>query len=350
LLVLGGEQPSWQLVRQITQLAPRLRVMNHYGPTETTVGVIAGMIDPRDAGRLSRPALGNPLPGIDAQVLDDELRPTADWIPGQIYVAGPTVGRGYYAAPAATAASFLPNPTGPGRLYATGDRARRLGDGRIEYLGRADRQIKINGFRADPAEVEAALGRLDGVSRAFVVPREHEKRGIRLAAYVLPSDPARWDPPAWRAALARELPTHLLPTSITRLTTVPLKDNGKLDVGQLPPEVPVVSPGAMSATESMIAAIWCEVLGLAAVGPEDRLFDVGGHSLSLMQIRRQLLEKLSVDLTLPQLFSHPTVRAMAALAEGCQRQDNFRTAHLRAERQRAALLSSLHPGKGDPHP
>lgn len=344
LLVLGGEQPPWSLVQQIAWLSPGLRVFNHYGPTETTIGAVAGAIDPSQAARLARPPLGRALPTVSVYVLSEELFPVPQWVPGQLYIGGSTVARGYVGSPGATAASFIPHPVSGERLYATGDRVRILGDGTLEFLGRADRQIKINGLRCNPAELEAALAELDGVQRAFVVAREHAAGGIRLAAYVMPSDASAWNPLGWRRALVTKLPPHLMPASITALGSVPLKDNGKLDVDRLPPEAAPASSGELNDLERRIAAIWCDVLGLAAVGPEDRFFELGGQSLDLVRVRQRLKRELQLDLPLPELFNHPTVRATAALAAGRPGEDVLTAAQERGARQRAALSSG--PGKG----
>jgi amino acid adenylation domain-containing protein len=334
LLVLGGEASTWQLIRSIAERAPALRVLNHYGPTETTVGAVAGFIDLSEAERHEVPLLGRALPGIEVHVLDEAMRPTRDWVPGEICVGGPGVARGYAGMPSATASAFLPAPGG-GRLYRTGDRGRRLPDGRLAFLGRRDFQLKINGYRVDPGETEAMLRALPGVAGAVVVAKAGEG-GARLLAYVVPREGATWDPAGWGRLLAEQLPPHLLPANIIRLAAIPLRDNGKADTSRLPPE-PSGAHGSLNPLESRIAGAWRELLNLADVGPDDRFFDIGGHSLQMVALHQLLRERLQVELTLLELFNNPTVRAMAALAQGRRVDGVVVAAEHRASRQRAAL-------------
>jgi amino acid adenylation domain-containing protein len=338
LLVLGGETSSWSLIDAVARARPGLRVMNHYGPTETTVGAIAGAIDPADAEHMDRPALGAPLASAEIHLLDDSMRPVPDWVPGEIYVGGAGVARGYAGAPAATARAFLPHADG-GRLYATGDRARRLPDGRFVFLGRADFQVKINGYRVDPAETEVAICALPGVAQAAVVASAPCGQPPRLLAYVVARDDAAWDPPSWRRQLAATLPAHLVPASLTRVSAIPLRDNGKLDASKLPPE-PSGAGVWLDRTQTRVAELWCEILGVSEVGPDDRFFDIGGQSLQVLLLHQRLCERLQVDLPLLQLFSHPTVRAIAALVDGRQHDDVVAASQKRADRQRAGLAAT----------
>lgn len=344
LLVLGGEASSWALIEAVAQRKPGLRVMNHYGPTETTVGVIGGEIAVSEAGRLERPALGMALASASIHLLDCALRPMPDWVPGEIYVGGPCVSRGYAGAPAATAQSFVPG-SGGGRLYATRDRARRLPDGRYEFLGRSDFQVKINGHRVDPGETEVAIRALPGVAHVAVIASTPGGQMPRLLAYIVPRGEAAWDPAAWRGLLAQTLPAHQLPASMTRMHEIPLRDNGKLDTSRLPPESG--GDGArLDRTQARVAALWREILGVADVGPDDRFFDIGGHSLQVLQLHQQLRERLQVELPLLELFNRPTVRAIAALVDGQARDDVVAASQERAGRQRAALASGRQQGKG----
>lgn len=344
LLVLGGEASSWALIEAIAQRKPGLRVMNHYGPTETTVGVIAGEIAPGEAGRLERPALGTALDSASIQLLDRALRPVPDWVPGEIYVGGPAVARGYAGAPAATAEAFVPGPGG-GRLYTTRDRARRLPDGRYVFLGRSDFQVKINGHRVDPGETEVAIRALPGVAQVAVVASAPGGQVTRLLAYIVPREESAWDPAAWRGQLALTLPAHQMPASMTRVLEIPLRDNGKLDSSRLPPEAGGDS-ARLDRTQGRVAALWCEILGVAEVGPDDRFFDIGGHSLQVLQLHQRLRERLQMELPLLELFNRPTVRAIAALVDGQARDDVVAVSQDRAGRQRAALASGRHQGKG----
>ena len=329
LLILGGEQPSWSLIRQIAGAAPHLRLANHYGPTETTVGVAVGEIDPSEADHLPRPLIGRALSSACLHILDDGLNALPTWMPGQIYVAGETVSRGYAAAPGATAKAYLPDPfavLSGSRMYATGDLARRHLDGRIEFLGRCDRQVKIRGLRAEPGELEAALLSVRGVVRAAVVVRGEQPFGVRLIAYVVPALDHLFDAAAIRRELADKLPPYLLPSSITPVGELPLTATGKLDVARLPPEANRPGSSLLTGREREIGSLWCEVLGTTSVGREDSFFELGGHSLALAQLSLLFRDRLGLDFPLPELFRHPTVAAMARMADKKEGTENSEVA------------------------
>ncbi|UFZ03312.1 amino acid adenylation domain-containing protein [Bradyrhizobium ontarionense] len=343
MLILGGEQPAWSLVRQIAAIAPRLRLVNHYGPTETTVGVVTGEIDPAEADHLARPMLGRALPNADVHILDEKLRPVPAWMPGQIHIGGLTVARGYVGARAATARAYLPDPFSEragSRMYATGDMARRCLDGRIEFLGRSDRQVKIRGLRVEPDELEAALHGTRGIARAAVVVRGEPPSGPRLAAYVVLAPDHPFDAAAIRRELADTLPSYLLPSSITAIADLPMTASGKLDVARLPAETNTRGGALATRKEREIGALWCEVLGTTSVGREDSFFELGGHSLALAELSLLLRDRLGLDFPLPELFRHPTVAAMARMADKQAGQDRtraFAKARNLAEQRRVAL-------------
>jgi amino acid adenylation domain-containing protein/FkbM family methyltransferase len=218
LLVLGGESAPGELLRLVAALKPGCRVANHYGPTETTVGAVAGFPSPEDADRAVLP-LGRPLDGARARVLDDRGFPVPAGVPGELFVGGAGVSRGYLDAPSLTAARFVPDPSSaePGaRLYRTGDRARWLGDGRLEFLGRADGQLKVRGMRVEPAEIEAALASCAGVKDAAVIARPDPAGGLRLAAWVVP-EPRVAPAPGGRAR--RLLPSGIAVAELNRNET-----------------------------------------------------------------------------------------------------------------------------------
>jgi amino acid adenylation domain-containing protein len=332
LLVLGGEATPWELAGCIAEQAPDLRVLNHYGPTETTVGAIAGPIEVSSRRRARRPPLGRPLANVEAHLLDREMRLVPAGVPGELYLGGDGVARGYLGQPDRTAERFLPSPGGA-RLYRTGDLARRLPDGSLEFLGRADDQVKIRGFRVEPGEVEAALAASPQVAEAVVLARsdrsdrsdrsvglsDRSDREIRLAAYVVPRGAV--DAEELRAWLQERLPAVFVPTGWVLLEALPLTANGKVDRQALEQIAPQTGRGGADAApprtglEQEISAVWCDVLGLERVGTDDSFFDLGGHSLLLPRVQLGLREKLGLDVPLLAMFAHPTVAALAAWLE-----------------------------------
>jgi amino acid adenylation domain-containing protein len=307
--------------------------INAYGPTETTVGPCAAVCEPD--GRT--PPIGRPLPGVRAWVLDAAGGPVPVGVPGELYIGGPGVARGYLHRPAQTAERFVPHPFAGGgaRLYRTGDRARWRGDGQLEFLGRVDAQVKVRGFRVEPGEIEALLRGAPGVDDCAVVVRG-DVPGGRLVAYV--AGPAQAG--ELRERLRRELPEYMVPATFVALDRLPLSANGKVDRRALPAPAdaagtPHLSP--RSAAETAVAAAWQEVLGVDRVGVHDNFFDLGGSSLLLYRVY-SLLRELRADLRVVDLFRYPTVEALAGHLD----QDGARDAGLlaqsraRADERRAA--------------
>jgi amino acid adenylation domain-containing protein len=351
LLVLGGEATPWELAERIAALAPGLAVLNHYGPTETTVGAVAGPIvvssRPRRPGLL-RPALGRPLAGAEAYVLDRALRLAPPGVPGELFLGGEGVARGYLGQPDRTAERFVPHPfaSRPGaRLYRTGDLARRLPDGTLEFLGRADAQVKIRGFRVEPGEVEAALARHPEVRDCAVVVRQTPGGPALAASVVLRDEPLEID--ALRGWLAERLPPALVPAGWAVLEALPLTANGKVDRQALLAMAPDAWQGGRgeagavpprTSLEREIAAVWCEVLGVEKVGVGESFFDLGGHSLLLPRVQLGLRERLGLELPLIEMFAHPTVGALAAhLERGESDEEGGDDSRERVRRQRQGL-------------
>ncbi len=330
LLVLGGEGSTWELVERVRGLSPATRIMNHYGPTETTVGVLTHPIE--DGSRLPGTAilpLGRPLPNTRIHVLDPSLSPVPIGVPGEVYVAGPGVARGYLGQPDLTRERFLPDPFGsPGdRMYRTGDRARALDDGTILFLGRADHQVKIRGYRIELGEIEAALLACPGIREAVVLVRDEPSGDRHLVAHVVPA--AMPGPPVAeiRAALAQRLPDPMIPPSFLVLAAMPITSNGKIDrralaaLAEPPPEggeAAHVAP--RGPVEEVIAGIWCDVFDRERVSVHDRFADLGGHSLLAIQIIARVREAFQVDVPLRAIFEAPTVAALAAEVDAALRE------------------------------
>ncbi|MFC4046555.1 amino acid adenylation domain-containing protein, partial [Dactylosporangium siamense] len=317
-LVLGGEAATAELIAELLDAAGERAVVNHYGPTETTIGVATTRL------RREPLTLGRPLPNLRLHVAGPALDPVAVGAVGELYIGGPALARGYGGRPELTAERFVADPFAAdgARLYRTGDRVRRRNDGRIEFLGRADDQVKIRGHRVETAEVEHALRANRAVAAAVVVART-DNADTRLVAYLVPAGTATPATGELRAALGRTLPEHMIPAAFVWLAELPLTPNGKTDRRALPaPEAPHPDrDGAArrprTPVEEVLAGIWCEVLGLDAVGVDDNFFEVGGHSLLATQVFSRVRPVFDVDLSLAVLFEHPTVAAFAeAIAAG----------------------------------
>ena len=317
LVVFGGEALEPATLRGWVERrgAERPRLVNMYGITETTVHVTFRPIAAEDVLGGAGSPIGRRIPDLRIYVLDRAMEPVPVGVPGELYVGGAGVARGYLGRPALTGQRFVPNPFAPGRLYRTGDRARWLGDGTLDYLGRADDQVKVRGFRIEPGEIEAALRGQPGVADCVVVARPDEAGEARLVAYVAGAA----DPEVLRAHLRRVLPGYMVPAAFVVLDRLPHTPSGKLDRRALPAPVAVraaarLKPG--TGMEARLAAIWGELLGVDAVGAEDNFFDLGGHSLLLVRLQARLAAELGSRIRVVELFQHPTVRTLAARLQG----------------------------------
>ncbi|MER7563570.1 amino acid adenylation domain-containing protein [Streptomyces sp. NPDC097941] len=311
-LFVGGEPLPGAIVERVSRVWG-VPCVNLYGPTETTVQVTHREVGPDAAvsGESVVP-LGVPVAGMRAYVLDGRLRPVPEGVPGELYLAGPQVARGYAGRPGLTAERFIADPYGPagGRMYRTGDVVRRRG-GELEFVGRADDQVKLRGFRIELGEVEAALAALPEVDRAAVAVRENARGEKVLAAYVVAVAGASADPAALRRSLTAVLPDFMVPTAIVELDVLPLGVHGKLDRRALPaPE-----PGAATLSgraprnpqEEALCGLFAEVLGVSSVGIDDSFFSLGGHSLSAVRLVSRIRSVFGAELPVRALFEAPSV-------------------------------------------
>ncbi|MFP8961540.1 amino acid adenylation domain-containing protein [Streptomyces nanhaiensis] len=328
LLVFGGEAlaPSslrgWY--RRHRPDSPAL--VNMYGITETTVHATRLDLTAAHTGRAGSP-IGTALPGARIYVLDDRLRPVPPGTTGELYVAGWGVARGYLGRPGLTAQRFVADPFGPpgSRLYRSGDLARWTVDGTLEYLGRADDQVKVRGYRIEPAEVEAALSALPGVAGAAVTAVPDAAGGEpRLVGYVVPDRgrPPEGLPDRLRRLLRARLPAHLVPAVLVPVDALPLTGNGKLDRAALPAPGERASGGRATPVltdplERRLAGLYTELLGTARVGPHDSFFDLGGDSLRAARLAARIRAGLGADVDVRDVFEHPTVSALAARLAPC---------------------------------
>ncbi|MGG8408917.1 amino acid adenylation domain-containing protein, partial [Streptomyces sp. 12297] len=311
VVLLGGEavgQSLWTRLRQ----APATTAHNLYGPTESTVDALT-----QPFGATERPALGATVLGTRAYVLDEHLNPVPAGVPGELYLAGAGLARGYLGRPALTAERFVADPFVPGeRMYRSGDLVRRTREGRIDYLGRTDHQVKIRGFRIEPGEIEHVLTRHPRVLAATVSAYgEDSAAGPRLVAHVVADGPL--DPAELRAFAAGSLPGYMLPTAVVTLDALPLTASGKVDRRALPaPDLTSSPTGRAPRTphEELLCDLFADVLGLPGrVGADDDFFELGGHSLLAMKLLGRIRTALGADLGMRALFEAPTVDALARL-------------------------------------
>jgi aspartate racemase len=328
-LLAGGDVLSPAHVVRVLHELPHCRLVNGYGPTESTTFAACHPVAADDP-RGSVP-IGRPIANTRAYVLDRRMQPVPAGMPGELYLGGAGLARGYLGRPGLTADRFVPDPFGPvfggelgGRLYRTGDRARWRWDGTLEFLGRLDEQIKLRGHRIEPGEIESALGELAGVRAAVVVAREDHPGEKRLVGYLVPDGPAPGVEEV-RDFLRQRLPDYMVPSAFVVMETLPLSPTGKVDRRALPApsdarsglEAAFVAP--RGPVEELLAAIWAAVLRVDRVGIHDNFFELGGHSLLATQVISRILSTLGVELPLRTVFEAPTVARMAVCVAAATR-------------------------------
>jgi amino acid adenylation domain-containing protein/non-ribosomal peptide synthase protein (TIGR01720 family) len=326
VVVFGGEALDFSALRPWVSAhgLENPALVNMYGITETTVHVTHHAVDADTIFDSGVSAIGTPIADLDVYVLGPDGGLVATGVPGEMYVGGPGLARGYLGRPDLTAERFVPHPYSyrPGaRLYRTGDLARRRADGRLEYLGRIDQQVKVRGFRIELGEVAAALREVEGVRNVAVCAQRSSSGDPRLVAYIVPAGPQTVSLAGLQQAAARRLPPYMLPAAYCFLEALPLTVNGKLDVQALPavdgarPALEREYVGPRTETESRIASLWCEVLGLDRVGVVDDFFELGGSSLTATRLVGRLRKLFGGGLALRQLFEARTVATMADLID-----------------------------------
>ena len=337
-MMVGGEALPGQLADELRSLTGG-HVENMYGPTETTIWSTTQTAEPGQ-GAIS---IGTPIANTQIYVLDEDLNPVPIGVSGELYIGGAGVTRGYFERPDLTEDRFVPDPfvqgdptaAGGGRMYRTGDLVRWRMDGRLDFLGRADFQVKLRGYRVELGEIESAIDATRGIQQTVVVAREDTPGLVQLVAYCL-SD-TEIDEAAVRAELLTHLPDYMVPRHFVRLDAFPLTPNKKVDrkalpapvIGQAPaPAAPVATPavtaeappaslselGSGEEVTQKIAAIWSRMLGVPNVSPKDSFFDLGGHSLLAVQAHREIRSELGVaKLSITDIFRAPTLGALSAI-------------------------------------
>jgi amino acid adenylation domain-containing protein len=324
-LVVGGEALRPDVARTLVS-AGACRVLNHYGPTETTVGVLTYEVTPEslaaaDGHGAQTVPIGRPLSNTRAYVVSARGQEQPIAIPGELWIGGSGVASGYFRRPELTAERFV--DFRGDRVYRTGDRVRRLDDGSIEFLGRADDQVKVRGFRVELGEIEQVLRGHPGVAQGVVVLRSESDGDARLVAYAVPKGAgyavSHSDRPTSEKLsewIAAQLPDYMVPSTVVLIDAIPLTPNGKVDTARLPAADGVqekvdryVAPA--TATETQLATIWMEVLKKERVGRTDNFLDLGGHSLLAIRVLGKISKTFGVRLPLRTLFDAPTVEHLA---------------------------------------
>ena len=330
LVIFGGE------ALQLESLKPwfkrhgdeRPQLVNMYGITETTVHVAYRPLTIADVNEAKGSVIGIPIPDMQVYVLDRYQQPVPIGVPGEIYIGGAGLSRGYLNRPELTTERFIPNPfsekTGA-YLYKSGDLARYLSNGDLEYLGRMDHQVKIRGFRIELGEIESVLAQHPAVKQSVVVTREDIPGDKRLVAYVHLDQEQIFGVKELRSFLQCKLPDHMVPSTFVLFDALPLTPNGKVDRHALPapdctrPEWREIFVAPRTATEKLVAAIWSQILEIEQISVNDDFFDLGGHSLLATQVISRVYQAFNIDLSLRTLFEAPTITEFCALIETARR-------------------------------
>ncbi|HVS80634.1 MAG TPA: amino acid adenylation domain-containing protein [Pyrinomonadaceae bacterium] len=326
LVIIGGEKALLERVRIWQRLAGEsVRLVNSYGPTETTVVATMCDLGRQDTNGLRQNvSIGRPILNTTVFVLDELRRPVPIGVPGELYIGGAGVARGYHNRPELTAEKFIPDPfskDGNARLYRTGDLVRYGTDGNIEFLGRVDNQIKIRGFRVELEEIEQTLRSHPCVSDSVVVLHEDDSGDKRLVAYVVPTHESQPTATELRNFLKAKLPSYMLPAALETIAALPLMPNGKIDRRALPeprqvrPEAGESFVAPRTLMEALLASAWCDALKLDRVGVHDNFFELGGHSLLAARVVSNLRHTMKIELGMVDVLRSPTIAELAALLE-----------------------------------
>jgi amino acid adenylation domain-containing protein/thioester reductase-like protein len=370
-LILGGEASNWELIEQIQQQTKDCQIFNHYGPTETTVGVLTYFIDNTKTSHNTQIPLGKPLPNTQIYILDEQLQPVPIGVSGELYIAGAGVARGYLNQPELTAERFIKNPFScepNARLYKTGDLARYLSDGNIEFLGRIDNQVKIRGFRIELGEIESVLRQHSAVQDVVVLATQQKCTNKQLVAYLVPQAKLRFNQHQnttligeLRSFVKQKLPEYMMPSVFILLKALPLTSNGKIDYQALPaPEqtrsqLEQIYVAPRTSLEAQLADIWAKLLDIEQVGIHDNFFELGGHSLLITQLLAKVRNTFGVEMPLRDLFDAPTIADLAQRIQNRQETNVLSKPSLKINLDAEAILDpAIYPAnkliKNHPNP
>jgi acyl carrier protein len=337
-LMLGGEALAAELAKELRRELPAV-LLNMYGPTETTIWSTTHRLDEVSSIVL----IGRPIANTQIHILNGNLQPVPVGVTGELFIGGEGVARGYLNRPELTDEKFISDlfsNNSNARLYRTGDRARYREDGEIEFLGRVDQQIKLRGHRIEAGEIESVLRESKGVRECVVVSREVTTGDLRLIAYIVAE--AETEANDLRQFLQRKLPDFMVPAAFVFLDQLPLTPNRKIDRKALPAPSEFVADrqtayvAPRTETEKKIAKLWQELLRVGTVGLHDNFFDLGGHSLLVVQAQARLQDLTGVNVSVVRLFQFPTVGALAKFIGNGEGRASLNRARNRGSRQRAA--------------
>jgi len=319
LIVSGGESIRCDDLRRYYAAYPDVLFVNHYGPTETTIGVSTIPIRASELDRFAeRPTIGRPIANVTAHIVNEDMQPLGPGEAGELLIGGISVARGYLHKAELTAQKFIEYPLAPGhRAYRTGDLARWTPEGTIEFLGRIDRQVKVNGYRIELPEIEGALHQLEGVKTAVVVPIRSARQTLQLCAYLVGS--TELDLTSVRDGLATTLPHYMVPPLMVQVDALPMTANGKLDVDALPAPVrpPVADAGVAAALQDIqreLAHAW-ELAGLSPDGPDSNFFMLGGDSIGAAVVASVVRTKFDLSLSAKEIYESPTLLDLAVVVQ-----------------------------------
>lgn len=343
LVLLSGDWLPIALVEQIKVLRGDVQVVSMGGATEASIWSIVYPIEGVNLDWKSIP-YGKPMTNQRFYVLNEKLEPCPVWVPGQLYIGGIGLAKGYWRDSEKSSVSFFYHPRTGERLYRTGDIGRWLPEGNIEFLGREDFQVKLQGHRIELGEIEATLVQHEGVSKAVVILSNASQRNKRLVAYIVPDQGLTPTGEELQSFLRERLPEYMVPFVFMTLNALPLTPNGKVNRKALPDihdaylELNATYAVPQSEMEQSIAACWQEVLGIQRVGIHDNFFDLGGNSLHIVQIYNRLQKVITGNLMIVDMFKYPTVRTLAQfLDQGQEIKPSMQQVHSRAERQKAVM-------------
>ena len=324
-LIFSGGEPLLRHTYELASMQLRAEITNCYGPTETTVEATFCIVS-AELIESERVPIGRPISNARVYVLNPDLEPVPIGVPGELYISGLGLARGYLRQPALTAERFVSDPYGPAgsRMYRTGDIVSWRHDQNLEFLMRADEQIKIRGFRVEPREVEAALLKCPGVRNVVVIAHEYGPGDERLIAYVVPTSGSNVNKSVINAELRNHLPEYMIPAAILTIKSIPLTTNGKLDKRELPvPEftASIEYHSPRTPVEEILCSVFAEVLSIKRVGIDESIFALGGHSLLTMRLASRIREILLKEVTVRKLFELQTVRKVSEWLQGARATD-----------------------------